>query len=140
MHDQLINALGTATRLACATIEGPDHTALQASLDLACAVSPEAGWECKAAAHAGFFAALAEASRDACAAPVLRNGAEFAYQLMADAGRIADNMVINSRRRMLASLDSGHLEEAALEMERHLRVLSFMGRLCGALGRRTGSS
>ena len=132
MDDQLIYALGTATRLACATIEGPGHHALQASLDLACAVPAGSGWERKAAAHAGFFSALAEASQDACAAPVLHNGAEFAYLLMLGAGRVADNIVINSRRRMLGSLRCGDLEDAAVEMERHLRTLSFMARLCGS--------
>jgi DNA-binding GntR family transcriptional regulator len=132
MDDQLIDALGTATWLACATIDGPGHHALQASVDLACCVPAGSGWECKAAAHAGFFTALADASHDACAAPVLRNGAEPAYLLMLAAGRVADNIVINSRRRMLASLRSGSIEDAALEMERHLRVLSFMGRLCGS--------
>jgi DNA-binding GntR family transcriptional regulator len=132
MNDQLIHALGTATRIACATIGGPGRRALQASLDLACAVPAGSGWERKAAAHAGFFTALADASQDACATPVLHNGAGFAYQLMLGAGRTADGIVINSRRRMLVSLRSGNLEDAALEMERHLLVLSFMGRLYGS--------
>jgi hypothetical protein len=35
MNDQLIHALGTATRIACATIERSGRRALQASLDLA---------------------------------------------------------------------------------------------------------
>jgi len=140
MHDQLIYALGTATRLACTTFEQPDHLALQANLDLACAVPARSGWECKAAAHAGFFTALADASKDACAAPVLRNGAELAYLLMLGAGRVADNMVINSRQRMLASLRCRNVEDAALEMERHLRILSFMGRVWQPrlLGKATG--
>ncbi len=55
MNDQLIDALGTATRIACATVAKPGHRALQASLDLACAVPAGSGWEPRAAAHAGFF-------------------------------------------------------------------------------------
>ncbi|HUN35649.1 MAG TPA: FCD domain-containing protein [Trebonia sp.] len=132
MNDQLIYALGSATRAACATIEQPGHHALQASVDLACAIPDGSGWECRAAAHAGFFAALADACQDSRATPVLHDGVELAYQLMVGAGRTADGIVINSRRRILASLRSGKAEDAAREMERHLRVLRFMGRLFGS--------
>ena len=38
-------------------------------------------------------------------------------------------MIISSRRRLLAHLRAGDGEGAALEMERHLRVLLFMWRL-----------
>jgi hypothetical protein len=99
-----------------ARVGGPGHRALQASLDLACAVPPGSGWGRKPAAHAGFFTALADASQNACVTPVLRNGAEFAFQLMLGAGSIADGIVISSRRRMLASLRSGNLGDAALEL------------------------
>jgi len=124
-------ALRTCAVGLMARVGGPGHRALQASLDLACAVPAGSGWGRKAAAHAGFFTALADAAQDACATPVLRNGAEFAFQLMLGAGRIADGIVISSRRRMLASLRSSSLEDAALELERQLQVLSFMGRRYG---------
>jgi DNA-binding GntR family transcriptional regulator len=132
MYDQLIYALGKATRIASATIEESGHHALQASLDRACAVPAGSGWECKAAAHAGFFTALADATQDAVATSVLHSGTEFAYQLMLGVGPSANGIVINSRRKMLASLRSGNRQQAGLEMERHLEVLSFMGRLYGS--------
>jgi hypothetical protein len=52
---------------------------------------------------------------------------------MIAAGRTADGMITSSRRRLLAHLSGGDFEGAALEMEKHLRVLHYMERLadCG---------
>jgi DNA-binding FadR family transcriptional regulator len=128
-NEELIQLMATATRIACATITSAGQAALQASLDQARATPVEFGWERKAAAHAGFFNALADAAPDSCAAPVLNFGAGYVYDLMISSGRAADGIVVNSRRRMLAHLRAGDHEEAAYEMEKHLRVLRFMRRL-----------
>jgi hypothetical protein len=40
-----------------------------------------------------------------------------------------DGMITSSRRRLLAHLGAGHVDEAALEMEKHLRRLHYMWRL-----------
>ncbi len=61
-NEELIELLATATRTACAAITGGGQTALQASLDQAHAIPPEFGWERKAAEHASFFNALADAA------------------------------------------------------------------------------
>jgi DNA-binding GntR family transcriptional regulator len=53
------------------------------------------------------------------------------HQLMVTAGPAADMMTISSRRRLLAYLAANDAAAAAAEMERHLRVLCFMGRLAG---------
>jgi hypothetical protein len=50
-------------------------------------------------------------------------------------GRAADGMIVSSRRRLLAHLRAGEGEGAALEMETHLRVLSYMWRLALPGGR-----
>jgi len=55
---------------------------------------------------------------------VLSRGAGLAYDLMIAVGRAADGMITSSRQRLLAHL-SGDFEGAALEMERHLRVLGL---------------
>ena len=44
-------------------------------------------------------------------------------------GRAVDGMIVSSRLRLLAHLRAGDGEAAALEMERHLRVLLYMWRL-----------
>jgi DNA-binding GntR family transcriptional regulator len=129
MNEELIQALATATRIACMTATSPCQAVLQASLDQARDTPAGSGWDRKAAAHAEFFTALADVAGDPCAAPVLNHGAGLAYDLMIGAGRAADGIVTNSRKRMLAYLRAGDAEEAALEMEKHLRILHFMGRL-----------
>lgn len=129
MQEELIETLATAARIACARIPGPRLADLQACLDRACAVPAEFGWERKAAAHAEFLNAMADAAADPRLAPVLSHGAGLAYELMLTASRAADGIVINSRKRMLAHLRAGDADTAAVEMETHLRTLHFMCRL-----------
>jgi DNA-binding GntR family transcriptional regulator len=136
MHEQLIQQLATATQDACARILSARIADLRASLEQACAVPPEFGWERKVAAHADFFNALADAAADPRLAPLFGQGAGFAYDLMITVGRAADGIVVNSRRRMLAHLRAGDADAAALEMERHLRTLQFMVRLSIPPGQR----
>ena len=44
-------------------------------------------------------------------------------------GPAVDGMITNSRQRLLAHLRAGEAVGAAVEMERHLRVLQYMARL-----------
>lgn len=129
MNEELMRVLAQATRLACAAVTNARQAMLQASVDQARAVPAGLGWEHKAAAHAEFFNALADAAGDPRLTPVFSHGAGFAYDLMVNAGRGADGIVSNSRKRMLAHLRAGDADGAALEMEKHLRVLHFMIRL-----------
>jgi GntR family transcriptional regulator, transcriptional repressor for pyruvate dehydrogenase complex len=129
MNEELIQILALVARIACGAVTSSGRAALQASLDQACSIPPSFGWERKAAAHAEFFTALADAAGDPCSAPVLNHGAGFAYDLMIGAGRAADGMVISSRRRMLIHLRAGHPEQAAREVEKHLQILYSMNRL-----------
>jgi DNA-binding FadR family transcriptional regulator len=108
-------------------------------LDQACAVPVECGWERKAAAHAEFFNALADAAADPRLAPVFGQAAGFAYDLTITAGRAADGIVINSRKRMLAALRAGDVDAAVLAMEKHLRTLHFISRLAIPSGRRASA-
>ena len=128
MHEELIHLLATATHIACGKMPGPRLADLRASLDQACAIPAEFGWERKAAAHAEFFNALGDAAGPSLAL-VFGQGAGLAYDLMITASRTADGIVINSRKRMLAHLRARDAEAAALEMEKHLSTLHFMGRL-----------
>ena len=62
-------------------------------------------------------------------APLLTGGAAYVREVMLAVGRAADGMIVSSRRRLLAHLRAGDGDAAALEMERHLRGLLYMGRL-----------
>jgi GntR family transcriptional regulator, transcriptional repressor for pyruvate dehydrogenase complex len=139
MNEELIQVLATATRIACKMITSPRQAALQASLDQACDTPTGVGWDRKAAAHAEFFTALADATGDPRLTPVFNHGAGFAYNLMIGAGPAANGIVTNSRKRMLAHLRAGDAEQAALEMEEHLRILHFMGRLASLPAQRASA-
>jgi DNA-binding GntR family transcriptional regulator len=132
MYDQLIQAQANAAEIACGRMSPPRLKALHESLEATCRLPADAGWERKAAAHAAFFGLLAAAADDPVVAPVLLSGGELAHALMTTAGRAADGIVINSRRRFLECVRAGDAEGAALELEEHLRILHVMCRLTGA--------
>jgi DNA-binding FadR family transcriptional regulator len=131
MYDQLIQVQASAAQIACGRMSSPRLKALRESLEQTCRLPADSEWERKAAAHAAFFAVLAEAADDPVVAPVLVSVAEVAYDLMITAGRAADGIVINSRRRFLECLRAGDPDGAALELEDHLRILHVMCRLIG---------
>jgi DNA-binding FadR family transcriptional regulator len=131
MHEERIRMLAKATGIACEEITGLHLAALQDSFNLACEIPAGAQWDRKAAAHARFFNVLANVTDHPRSGPVLDDGARLAYELMLAAGRNADGMVITSRRQLLRCLRAGDADQAAVEMEKHLRVLQFMWRLAG---------
>jgi pimeloyl-ACP methyl ester carboxylesterase len=65
----------------------------------------------------------------ASSAPQGSSAAGSVHHLMLTVGRAADGMIIGSHRRLLAHLRAGNADEAALEMEKHLRGLHYMWRL-----------
>jgi DNA-binding FadR family transcriptional regulator len=132
MHEERIQLMAKATGIACKAITSPHLAALQDSVNEACGIPAEAQWDRRAAAHARFFNVLANVTDHPRSGPVLDDGARLAYELMLAAGRNADGMVITSRRQLLRFLRAGDAEQAAAEMEKHLRVLQFMWRLAGA--------
>ena len=93
------------------------------SVERAVSLPARPGWERKAAAHAELFDLMAAAPQvPSAAAGLLRD-------LMLRVGPGADGLITNSRRRLIACLRARDFEGAAREMETHLRVLDFMGRL-----------
>src|SRR5689334_18343551 len=123
MEERMIQAQVMAARLACARMTAWHLGVLQDSVERACGVAGGSGWDGRAAAHAEIFGLLADVADDPVLAPMLRGGAGYVRELMVAVGRVADGMVVSSRRRLLAHLRAGDGEGAALETERHLRVL-----------------
>jgi DNA-binding FadR family transcriptional regulator len=139
MDEGMIQAQVIAARLACARMTARHLKTLQDSVERACGLAGGSQWDRKAAAHAEIFGLLADLADDPVLAPVLRGGPGYVRELMMAVGRVADGMVVSSRRRLLAHLHAGDGEGAALEMERHLRVLHYMWRLTRRpVGARTG--
>ncbi len=83
----------------------------------------------KAAAHAEIFALLAGTADNPVLVHALRTGASLAEHLMITAGPAAAGIPASSRQRLLRCLCAGDADGAAREMESHLQVLSFMGRI-----------
>jgi len=125
MEEGMIQAQAMAARIACARMTMLHLTELQNSVERACRLSARSQWDLKAAAHAETFSLLAEVVDD----PLLTEGAGYMRELMLAVGRATDGMIVSSRRRLLAHLRAGDGAGAALEMEKHLRVLLYMRRL-----------
>ena len=124
----MIQAQAMAARIACARMTMLHLTALHDSVERACGLAAGSQWDRKAAAHAEMFRLLADVVDDPLLAPLLTGGAGYMRELMLAVGRAADGMIVSSRR-LPAHLRVGDGEPAALEMERHLRVLLFRRRL-----------
>ena len=129
MEEGMIQAQAMAARIACARMTMLHLTELHDSLERACDLAARSQWDRKVAVHAEMFSLLADVADDPLLAPLLAGGAGHMRELMLAVGRAADGMIVSSRRRLLAHLRAGDGEGAALEMERHLRVLLYMWRL-----------
>jgi len=124
----MIQALAMSARAACA-LTSLELRALHDSVERACCLAGSLPWDRKAAAHAEIFSLLADMVDDRSQAPLLAAGPGYVLELMLAVGRVADGMIVSSRRRLLARLRAGDGEAAALEMENHLRGLLYMWRL-----------
>ena len=124
----MIQALAMSARMACARTS-LELRALHDSVERACCLAGSLPWDRKAAAHAEIFSLLADMVDDRSQAPLLAAGPGYVLELMLAVGRVADGMIVSSRRRLLARLRAGDGEAAALEMEKHLRGLLYMWRL-----------
>jgi DNA-binding FadR family transcriptional regulator len=138
MDDELVPLCAMATRTACRQMAARHVKALQDSFEQACCLSAKHEWERNATAHAEIFNLLADVVADPLPAMLLSNAAARVYDLMVLAGPVADGIIISGRRRLLAVIRARDADGAALEMEQHLRVLLFMGRLAGSPARSIG--
>ena len=118
-----IGAQAAAGRVAWHQMTEPTLMAVCESVERAVSLPARPEWERKAAAHAELFDLIAAVSEAPSVATSLL------CDLMLRVGPGADGLITNSRRRLIAYLRARDLDGAAREMETHLRVLDFMGRL-----------
>jgi hypothetical protein len=114
MYEDLIPAIATATRIACLRPEAREAAG--------------AG----SAADAEIFWLLAETAEDPGVARVLRLGGSLVRELAAAAGPLADGIISNSNRRLLAHVRAADADAAEEEVEKLLRCLHVMWRLARA--------
>jgi hypothetical protein len=128
MDEELIQAQATAARIVCLRMTAQHLKTLHDSVDQASRLPARSQWDRKAAAHAEIFSLLAAAA-DPVPSEALHVAADLVHDLMLAVGPAAGGMIASSRRRLLAHMAAGRADEAALEMEKHLRGLHYMWRL-----------
>ena len=133
-EDALISLLSVATSAACQQMTPQHLKVLYDSAEYAFSLPARPQWGSKAAAHAEMFTLLADVADHPVTAAGPGGAVHFMRQLIITVGPAADGMITSSRRRLLAHLGAGRADEAALEMEKHLRGLHYMWRLTGPRG------
>jgi hypothetical protein len=128
MDEELIQAQAMAARIVCLRMTAQHLKTLHDSVDQASRLPARSQWDRKAAAHAEIFSLLAAAA-DPVRSEALHVAADLVHDLMLAVGPAAGGMIASSRRRLLAHMAAGRADEAALEMEKHLRGLHYMSRL-----------
>ena len=129
--EDLTGMQAMAARSACQQMTAPAMKLLLDSVVQAASLPTRPGWERKAAAHAEFFRLLAGVAGGRASA-ALAGQSRLIRDLMYAAGPAANGMITSSRQRLLARLRAGDADGAALEVEAHLRILHFMGRLAAS--------
>jgi DNA-binding FadR family transcriptional regulator len=132
MNDELIEVQGAAIRAICGRLTAARLEDIRRSVEYACQLPGTIGWDRRAAAHAEFFALLADAAAavgNPALAQMLNSGVSGAYQLMLAAGPSAAAVTASSRRHLLACLSAADGDGAARETESYFRIMDFMGRM-----------
>lgn len=125
MDDELIHVAGLATRVACQRMTPRYLKALSDSIEQVCCLPATFAWDRKASAYAETVNLLADAAADPVLTLLVRNLPGHLYELMVTVGPAADDIVVSSRRRLLALIRARDADGAGREMEQHLEGLSW---------------
>jgi WhiB family transcriptional regulator, redox-sensing transcriptional regulator len=125
---ELIERHVTLARTACDRMTAAALRSLSDSVEEASQMPSQPGWARKAAAYAGTFRLLAEATGDR--AP--EGAAGLVGDLMTAVGPRANGMIVSAHRRLLAHLRTGNADHAARELANHLSALHYMWRISRA--------
>ena len=71
---------------------------------------------------------------DSDLARLVSSAAGWLEDLVMTVGPAADGIILSSRRRLLHELTAWDADGAAREVQRHLGVLNYMGRVAGGAG------
>jgi DNA-binding FadR family transcriptional regulator len=126
MDDELIRVAGLATRVACQQMTPRYLKALSDSIEQVCCLPATFAWDRKATAYAELINLLADAAADPVVALLVRNLSGYLHELMVTAGPEADDIIADSRRRLLALIRAQDADGAGREMEQHLKGLSWI--------------
>jgi WhiB family transcriptional regulator, redox-sensing transcriptional regulator len=124
---ELIEGQVRLAREACDRMTSAALRTLSDGVEQASRMPSQPGWARKAAAYAGTFRLLAEASGDQ--AP--DGTAALVCDLMTAVGPGANGMIVSAHRRLVAHLRTGNADHAARELANHLSALHYMWRISG---------
>ena len=110
-------------RAACAHRTERDLRVLRGSVEYAGSLPPGEPWPARAAAHAEFHCLLADATGTPGFAVLARFIHRSVQDLITAAGPAAENMIVESRHRLLGRLAAADADRAAQEMAGHLARL-----------------
>jgi GntR family transcriptional regulator, transcriptional repressor for pyruvate dehydrogenase complex len=132
-EDAMISVLSAAARIACSRMTPQHLHALHASVERASGLPARHDWERKVTAHAELFTMLGDLTGDRGLARLVSSAAGRLEDLVMTVGPAADGIILSSHRRLLRQLGAWDADGAAREVERHLGVLHFIGRVaaCG---------
>jgi DNA-binding GntR family transcriptional regulator len=133
-QDAMISLLPAATRIACRQMTPQHLNALHASVERASCLSARHDWERKVTAHGELFTMLGGLTGDCDLARLVSSAAGRLEDLVMTVGPAADGIILSSRRRLLHELRAWDADGAAHEVERHLGVLHYMGRVAYGAG------
>jgi len=125
----MISLLSAATRSACRRLTPQHLNALDASVERASCLSARHDWQRKVTAHAELFTTLGDLTGDCDLARLVSSAVGRLQDLVMTVGPVADGIILSSHRRLLRELRAGDADGAAREVERHLEVLHFIGRV-----------
>ena len=126
MDDELIRVAGLATRVACQRMTPRYLKALSDSIQQVCGLPATFAWDRKATAYAQIVNLLADAAADPVLALLARNLPGHLHELIVTVGPAADDIIVSSRRRLLALIRARDADGAGREMEQHLEGLSWI--------------
>jgi len=126
MDDELIRVAGLAARVACQRMTPRYLKALSDSIEQVCGLPATFAWDRKATAYAQIVNLLADAAADPVLALLVRNLPGHLYELIVTVGPAADDIIVSSRRRLLALIRARDADGAGREMEQHLEGLSWI--------------
>jgi GntR family transcriptional repressor for pyruvate dehydrogenase complex len=112
------------TRAACERATEADLDRLQANVDRAAALTEAKDWERRAAVNHEFHNLLAAATANPLLEMFQRAITEVVREIVSAVGPMRDDVVMESRRRLLAHLRDRDADAAAGEMEGHLKKVN----------------
>jgi GntR family transcriptional repressor for pyruvate dehydrogenase complex len=113
-------------RVACKRMTEPMLKQMENNIAEASRLSAEGDWERKALVHVEFHNLLADATANPVVIVMMRSLSDLLRQLVFAIGPSTDDVILQSRRRLITHLRNGNADRAVRENNRHLKQVHRM--------------